>query len=127
MKLRILDSSIRFRLTQSEVDAVNSDGLVTSTVRFTGGKTFEYVLQSCRIAQMPQADISTNQLVVRVPRSTILSWVSSDQVSIRSTQVVDDGAELKILVEKDFQCLSPREDEDESDMYPHPATGEDSC
>ncbi len=127
MKLRILDSSIRLRLTQSEVDTVNSDGLVTCSVRFAGGKRFEYVLQSCPIAQTPQADMSANQLVVRVPRSTILSWASSDQVSIMSTQVVDDECDLKILVEKDFQCLSPREDEDESDMYPHPDTDEDSC
>lgn len=127
MKLRILDSSIRLRLTQSEVGTVNSDGLVTCSVRFSGGKRFEYVLQSCPISQTPQADMSANQLVVRVPRSTILSWASSDQVSIRSTQVVDDGGDLKILVEKDFQCLSPREDEDESDMYPHPDPDDDSC
>ncbi len=38
---------------------------------------------------------------------------------------VDDGDSLKILVEKDFACLAPREGEDESDMYPHPLEGQD--
>jgi hypothetical protein len=35
-------------------------------------------------------------------------------------QVLDDGAKLTILVEKDFACLTPREGEDESDMFPNP-------
>ena len=34
-------------------------------------------------------------------------------------QVLDDGSTLKVLVEKDFACLTERE-EDESDMFPHP-------
>ena len=29
--------------------------------------------------------------------------------------------------EKDFVCLTGRDDEDESDMYPHPHAGEESC
>ena len=38
-----------------------------------------------------------------------------------------DGDKLRILVEKDFVCLTGREDEDESDMYPHPKADEQSC
>ena len=38
-----------------------------------------------------------------------------------------DGEKLTILVEKDFVCLTGRDDEDESDMYPHPSAGEKSC
>jgi hypothetical protein len=34
---------------------------------------------------------------------------------------------LKILVEKDFACLAPREGEDESDMFPHPKAATDGC
>ena len=32
-----------------------------------------------------------------------------------------------ILVEKDFQCLAPREGEDESDMFPHPDGDSTTC
>ena len=42
-------------------------------------------------------------------------------------QVLDDGAKLAILVEKDFACLAPREGEDESDMFPHPDAGSSAC
>ena len=35
-------------------------------------------------------------------------------------QVLEDGERLAILVEKDFVCLTDRENEDESDMFPHP-------
>ena len=127
MKLRVLNSSIRLRLTQSEVDAVNTDGFVKGSVRFVGGKTFDYVLESSAVVQTSEADISANQLVVRVPRSVVMSWAESDQVSIRSDQLLGDGGELKILVEKDFNCLSPRDEEDESDMFSHPDTDKSGC
>ena len=54
-------------------------------------------------------------------------WVDSDEVSISSEQQLDQGGLLKILVEKDFACLAPREGEDESDMFPHPQQGEVTC
>jgi hypothetical protein len=28
-----------------------------------------------------------------------------------------DGGHLKLLVEKDFKCVSPRDDEDQSDLF----------
>ncbi|GIT14245.1 MAG: hypothetical protein CM1200mP36_00010 [Gammaproteobacteria bacterium] len=40
-------------------------------------------------------------------------------------QSLDDGGRLKILVEKDFVCLAPREgEEDEADMFPNPRRGD---
>jgi hypothetical protein len=56
----------------------------------------------------------------------IQQWAESEQVSIRSDKLLDDGEELRILIEKDFQCLAPRE-EDESDMFPHPDAGQADC
>ena len=65
-------------------------------------------------------------MTVRLPETTVLAWATTDQVSIRGEQQLEDGATLGILVEKDFQCLTEREDEDESDMFPHPQAG-NSC
>lgn len=127
MKLRVLDSSIRLRLTRSEVDAVNSDGLVRGRVRFAGSNTFDYVLESSPATVKPEAHISNNVLTVRVPSMDIRQWAESEQVSIASEQLLDDGEQLKILVEKDFHCLAPREGEDESDMFPHPGQDGESC
>ena len=123
MKLRVLDNSIRLRLTRSEVDAIGGDGVVRGRVRFAGSNTFDYVLESSPATVKPEAHVSNNVLTVRVPQKDISRWTRSEEISIRSEQLLDDGNHLKILVEKDFHCLSPREGEDESDMFPHPETG----
>jgi len=127
LKLRVLDNSIRLRLTQSEVDDVNAEGLVRGRVRFAGSNTFDYVLESSPATVKPEAHISNNVLTVRVPRMDIERWAGSEQVSIESEQGLDDGEYLKILVEKDFHCLAPRDGEDESDMFPHPDAGRETC
>ena len=127
MKLRILDNSIRLRLTRSEVQAASSEGLVRGRVRFAGSNAFDYVLESSPATVKPEAHFSNNVLTVRVPVMDIRKWADSEQVSIRSEQGLDDGGQLKILVEKDFACLAPREGEDESDMYPHPDAGDKTC
>lgn len=127
MKLRVLDNSIRLRLTRGEVDAINVGGLVKGRVRFAGGNTFDYVLESSPATVRPEAHISNNVLTVRLPQLDVRQWAESEQVSIQSDQLLDDGDQLKILVEKDFHCLAPREDEDETDMFPHPNAEDGSC
>ncbi len=127
MKLRVLDNSIRLRLTRSEVDAINDGGLVKGRVRFAGSNTFDYVLESSPATVTPEAHISNNVLTVRVPQLDVRQWAESEQVSIQSDQMLDDGEHLKILVEKDFHCLAPREGEDESDMFPHPDAENGAC
>jgi hypothetical protein len=127
LKLRVLDNSIRLRLTRGEVETVSTEGLVKGRVRFAGSNTFDYVLESSPATVRPEAHLSNNVLTVRVPVMDIRNWADSDRVSIDSEQILDDGERLRILVEKDFQCLAPREGEDESDMFPHPDAGSKSC
>ena len=127
MKLRVRDNSIRLRLTQSEVELARTDGLVRGRVPLAGGNNFDYVLESSPATVKPEAHISNNVLTVRIPEPEIQSWSGSEAVSIAATQNLGDGSELEILVEKDFACLTPREGEDESDMYPHPLAGKESC
>ena len=123
MKLRVLDNSIRLRLTRGEVTAIGDDSVVRGRVRFTGNNTFVYMLESSPTTVRPEAHVSNNVLTVRVPQVDIRRWARSEEISIQSEQLLDDGDHLKILIEKDFHCLSPREGEDESDMFPHPETG----
>ncbi|MCZ2130441.1 MAG: hypothetical protein LC109_09265 [Bacteroidia bacterium] len=54
-------------------------------------------------------------ITVFMPKSWIEKWDENDQVGFDGY----DAHGLYILVEKDFQCLSPRA-EDESDLYPNP-------
>lgn len=121
MKLRILNNSVRLRLTRSEVDTLDRDGLVKAHTDFPGDRDFHYVVESSPASVKPGAFFSDRVLTVRLPDTMVREWARSDEVSIRGNQLLDGGETLKILVEKDFQCLTDREDEDESDMYPHPA------
>jgi hypothetical protein len=127
LKLRIRDNSIRLRLSQTEVDRVNSEGLVKGRVQFAGSNTFSYVLESSPATVRPEAHVSNNVITVRVPQLDIKQWAESEQVSIRSEQNLDDGKQLMILVEKDFACLAPRAGEDDTDMFPNPDAVRQSC
>ena len=120
MKLRILDNSIRLRLTRSEVTALSRDGMVTARTEFPGGRSFTYVVESSPASVAPGAFFSNNVMTIRLPETAVLAWAASEQVAIDGEQRLDDGGVLHVLVEKDFACLAPRADEDESDMFPHP-------
>lgn len=75
----------------------------------------------------PGAFLSDCVMTVRLPEATVLAWATSEQVSIDGEQLLEDGEAVRILVEKDFTCLAPRDGEDESDMYPHPGADDAVC
>ena len=127
MKLRIRDNSVRLRLTRGEVDSLRLQGVVSATTGFPGGRDFRYRVESSPAIVNPAAFFSENTISVRLPEAAVLAWATSEQVSMPGEQVLDDGAKLNILVEKDFACLAPREGEDESDMFPHPDADTDRC
>mgnify|MGYP001824512505 FL=1 len=112
---------------RAEVDELRERGVVEATTGFPGGRSFVYRAESSPAIVTPSAFFSANEIVVRLPEATVLAWATSEQVSITGEQVLDDGDLLKVLVEKDFVCLTGRDDEDESDMFPHPEAGKVSC
>ena len=126
MKLRIQDNSIRFRLTRTEVDALRAEGSVNAKVCFPDGAGLEYSLETSSLTGQPRAQYSADRLVVQIPQATARQWAATEEVSITGAQPLEDG-ELSILIEKDFACLTPREGEDESDMFPHPLKGQETC
>lgn len=125
MKLRILDNSIRLRLTRGEVEQLRNDGVVRAITSFPGGREFRYEVESSPASVNPGAFLSDNKVTVRLSESAVGAWAASEQVSITGEQQHKNGDQLSILVEKDFACLAPREGEDESDMYPHPDADSD--
>lgn len=107
---------------------MQQDGRVSATTAFPGGARLEYALEASKDAMGPTARFATGRLTVSVPRSSVGQWAGSEeQVSIEGTQPLEGGGRLAILVEKDFRCLTPREGEDESDMFPHPLQDIESC
>lgn len=127
MKLRIQDNSIRFRLSQTEVRSLRDQCLLSSQINFLGGTRFRYSLECSPASVRSSAKFRDDELRVVLPESVVREWADSAQVSIDADQEIDDGGVLGILVEKDFRCLSPREGEDESDLFPHPDEGRLQC
>lgn len=127
MKLRIRDNSVRFRLSQGEVNALRSDGIVSGRTGFPGAREFRYAVESSPAIVSPGVFLSDCVVTVRLPEKTVLGWATTEQISIDGEQLLEDGEKVRILVEKDFACLTPREGEDESDLYPHPDVDTASC
>ena len=116
MKLRIQGNSLRLRLTQKEVAHVRDGGRVESLIEFSQGQALVYRLEGSFHAKSVDAAFDGQAIRVRVPAHLITEWAESDQVSIEAPS----AAGLHLLIEKDFQCLHGR-DEQDLDAYSHPA------
>jgi hypothetical protein len=126
MKLRIKGPSLRLRLTQAEVRALADDGRVEEQVPFGGGQLLTYRLSRDAAAAQLMANFSAGVLDIRVPDALARQWCASEEVTLAASQPA--GAHtLRIVVVKDFACLAPRTDEDESDNFPHPQSGAKVC
>jgi hypothetical protein len=122
MKLRIKGDSIRLRVTQGELASFASTGAVEDRIRFGAQHALVYRLARDPRASSLSARFEGSTILVGVPEADARRWCESNEVTLAATQS-REGAELRIVVEKDFACLAPREGEDESDNFPHPQGG----
>jgi hypothetical protein len=119
MKLRIKGASLRLRLTQGEIRTLADQGTVEERVPFGVGVALVYRLRKDAAAREINASYAANVVEIRVPERLASHWCSSQEVTLAQAQAVPEGS-LQITLEKDFACLAPRADEDESDNFPHP-------
>jgi hypothetical protein len=123
MKLRIRGDTLRLRLKRGEVDQIASGNSITEETHFPGA------VLTYRLDVSENNDISASfgdgSLVINLPKSRVLDWASTDEVSLYAEQKLSDTATLSVLIEKDFSCLEPghlRDCEDDEDTFPHPST-----
>lgn len=114
MKLRIRGNSVRLRLRQGEVRRLADSGLVEERTEFGDRRTLAYAV---RVDDVPALTASFDgaAVVVRVPREWARRWASSDQIGIEG-----EYGPLKILVEKDFECIDAPAGESQADAFPNP-------
>jgi hypothetical protein len=113
VKLRIRGNSIRLRLSRGEVDALRTTSAVEEKVALSP-TPLVYRIERSVAAQHTSVRFDGARLVVEVPDAVARDFYETDRVGFEDTH-----GEMRILVEKDWQCLAPR-DEDESDAFPHP-------
>ncbi len=119
MKLRIRGSSLRLRLTRGEVAALRESGRVEDRAVFAPGAELVYALVRSADAPGVAATFVSGRVLVTVPDAVARAFCDTDQVGFDAEQVAG-ATTLRILVEKDFACLKPREGESEDDAFPHP-------
>jgi len=121
MKLRIRGDSIRMRLKRGEVDQIAAGASIVEETHFPNTVlTFRLDISENDDAS---ASFNNGALVVSLPKSTVLDWAGSDEVSLVAEQKLSGEGSLSLLVEKDFSCLEPghhRDCEDDADTFPHP-------
>lgn len=121
MKLRIRGNTLRLRLTLSELDEFAASGRCADQISFGGERSLAYAIEKTD-AEAVSAAFDGGEIKVLVPAQIADEWTKTDQVGFDAIHPIGAAGELKILVEKDFACLTPRNDEDTTDNFPHPKT-----
>ncbi|MDE0008286.1 MAG: hypothetical protein OXS50_08400 [Gammaproteobacteria bacterium] len=114
MKLRIHGDSIRLRLTVGEVVAVGRGETVAETAHL-GDLYLSYSLTPLADATAVDAVFDGGAMRVSLPAAMARRWAETEEVSLHGAA----GAVI-ILIEKDFDCLEPREGDEKLDTFPNP-------
>jgi len=112
MKIRIRGNSVRYRLTQSEVEQLRIEGVITEQTDF-GNKTLTYILRASDTPEL-KATYHNDIITLLMPQAQADEWTNTDRIGFENTE-----GKLLLYVEKDFKCLDNVE-EDQSDNYPNP-------
>lgn len=118
MKIRIKGDSIRFRLTQTEVQALSNNGKIYDSTNF-GTTKFSYGVVLTSEAENLSIKFENDSIVLEMPEDNGKSWFSNDIITYDHTIKTTSGNDLYLLLEKDFTCLD-NTIEDQSDNYPNP-------
>lgn len=119
MKIRIRGNSIRLRLSQSEIAELAKTGRVENRTEFGREQTLVYALNMSDSVDSLDASFQNGRIELIVPKVVAENWMNTENVGIS-----DETDFTRILIEKDFACLTERENEDESDNFPHPKTNQ---
>lgn len=124
MKLRILDDSLRLRLSQGELERLRTRGRVEAAIGFGPGpeQQLVYALVVAPEAQRIGATFTEREIVVTLPKAMAEAWATGDTVGLSAQQSIGPDRTLALLVEKDFKCLQPRPGEESYDGFPNPGS-----
>jgi len=119
MKLRIRGNSIRIRVSKPELTQIAAAGLAEDRIQFGPASELRYRVD-VKASGALEVELQGSLLRVIVPKKEVERWLAPEQVSIEGRQAIGDGTHLRILVEKDYTCLAPRGDEDDTELFANP-------
>jgi hypothetical protein len=113
MKLRFHGNTLRLRLSQSDVARLAEAGRLEEQVMFAPGQTLDYVLETAETNDV-RASFEGGEIRVTLPCAPAKRWMEG-----RETGIEGSSGPLRVLVEKDFQCLHG-DAETNADAFPNP-------
>lgn len=120
MKIRIRGNNIRYRLDKQDIAALQQTGKIDADT-IIGAQKLHFCVKAKDIANA-SVKLEAFGLHLSLPLQQVRQWAETDQVGIEQELPNQDGSVLKILVEKDFKCLTER-NEDESQAFDNPLAG----
>jgi len=121
MKVRLLNNSIRVRISKTEMKELAEQKYLCTKTSFTDNflGTYLMVLDQESIS----IKLQNHRIEIKIPKAKIELMSADDQVGFTENIALENEEPLQFTLEKDFQCLEPRS-EDESDLYKNPKASE---
>jgi hypothetical protein len=121
MKLRLTADSVRLRLNQTDVARLVQSGELSEKVEFPGRVTFVYGLRVSGESEQGTARFADGELIVSLPAASAAAWMNSNkEVGLYYDQKSEGGAVLRLIIEKDYQCIDGPAEEIDPAGYPNP-------
>ena len=117
MKLRLRNNSVRFRLTQSEVQSLTEGRSVEGSTAF--GPANRLVYRISPGTPPLRAALEGSTIIVTLPAADIAPWADSNTLALEGDQQWTGGS-LALSIEKDLACTRGRPGEEDADTYPNP-------
>jgi hypothetical protein len=115
MKIRIRGNSIRYRLDKKDIEVLQIEQQVSETTPI-GAASLHFAIT----AGAPSIVLEQNTVTLYVPAQQLKTWILTEQVGFSMELPNPDNTSLHILVEKDFKCLTER-NEDETMAFDNPS------
>ena len=121
MKLRLKPNSVRLRLNRTEVMKFANTEEITETIEFPGLAALRYGLRVFSGPSPEAVRFENGELMLTVPAVDARNWVSRDEeIGLYYDQKLHGGGSLRIMIEKDFQCIDGPPEEIDPAGYPNP-------
>jgi hypothetical protein len=120
MKLRFNGDSIRLRLSVNEVAQLAATGSVRSQTAFTFSSALVYQLIADEDQSQTAVTFHAGEIRIALPLKVVQSWANGQDVGIYTNQPIAGDRQLKITIEKDFECMHPTGEISADALYPNP-------
>ena len=108
MKFRLSKNSIRFRLSQEDIDILDREGFVENSIPLSqiSSTLFKYSLIATKSKDLSSCFLN-NHFRLFIPEDLIGEWINTDKIGFETTIEMAGGNPVNILIEKDFHFFKP--------------------